>query len=887
MHPAQLLTRRAPGHFPFSLRPLRRPRGHAGAYRPLVVGGIFPSQGTSRVAVVMVPMLALADLAFGWGGLLGALLCMLACIRAALKSDTERPVWLALAVAAAGLGVGLLVPGPPLGARLHVGPLSVAELGFLVFGTAAAAAHFAWPEIRHSGWRVQGILLDTVTVVVSAALWGASGFPLLGSVAGPNVLGALVHVALLAVPLVTALLVLPHLAVSHRRAGNTLAIVMTGVVIAGFLGSHELGATRAFDVASAAVQAGALVLLAAVALDHRPSGAPTFPTSGTLAWPSLSIPGLIGISALLAAVTAQETPPAALIGILVIALCVREALHVLVRRQAHEQLEASLELEQQLLAMQAKIRPDAAAADVLHESCCLATEALRADVALAWIADADVLVLRGISPERRDTLLSRRLTIGDPDALAARVFRSGAPEILDLRAPGARADRLLTMVLDARVLLGVPIMREGTPTGVLVLVRRGHLSFSQFDLRRALLIVAQVEGALRRLELDEELEQQLRETTLLHRFAVQAISARNINDVGWYLLESVRSRVPFDRGAVFLADGARGSLTPVAHFRTPSQGRGATGGPEPAQIRVALHYAEATIGYADLTRESGEPFTPNDKVVAERLAQQAAVAIQNVRLQEVSGKVSTLKELDRLKTDLLNTVSHDLRAPLANIKGYASTLVDSAADMPADEQHDYLVTIEEEADRLRDLLEHLLDLSKIEAGVLTLDLQPVQLARVVRKAIDGVSSPLHSLEHRVPDELFVLADERRLRQVLHNLLENAVKYSPGGGPVRILVDSPEAEVVVSVLDNGLGIPRHQWDRVFRPYQRADTAKNSGISGTGLGLAICKGIVEAHGGRIWVESEPEQGTRFAFSVMRAFETGDEGTTLVRRHANSLN
>jgi len=104
--------------------------------------------------------------------------------------------------------------------------------------------------------------------------------------------------------------------------------------------------------------------------------------------------------------------------------------------------------------------------------------------------------------------------------------------------------------------------------------------------------------------------------------------------------------------------------------------------------------------------------------------------------------------------------------------------------------------------------------------------------------------------------------------VLHNLLENAVKYSPAGGAITVAAKDSQAEVLVSVSDQGVGIPRHHWDRIFRPYERAESGKAEIIAGTGLGLAICKGIIEAHGGRIWVESEPGVGSTFSFTVPRA-------------------
>ncbi|MBM2810560.1 MAG: multi-sensor signal transduction histidine kinase [Chloroflexi bacterium] len=127
----------------------------------------------------------------------------------------------------------------------------------------------------------------------------------------------------------------------------------------------------------------------------------------------------------------------------------------------------------------------------------------------------------------------------------------------------------------------------------------------------------------------------------------------------------------------------------------------------------------------------------------------------------------------------------------------------------------------------------------------------------------------------------MMADGRRLRQVIHNLIENAVKYSPRGGPVHIGVSAGRQEATITVSDAGVGIPRHQWDRIFRPFHRAGEASTAAVAGSGLGLAISKGIVEAHGGRIWVESEPGIGTTFAFTVTRAHTTEDDESSRPRR------
>jgi signal transduction histidine kinase len=153
----------------------------------------------------------------------------------------------------------------------------------------------------------------------------------------------------------------------------------------------------------------------------------------------------------------------------------------------------------------------------------------------------------------------------------------------------------------------------------------------------------------------------------------------------------------------------------------------------------------------------------------------------------------------------------------------------------------------------------------MEQGRMTLDLQTVNLHRLVDQAIGNVRSPRHHLSLDISSDLRVTADRHRLRQVLDNLLQNAVKYSPDGGPVSVNATVRGDEALITVNDQGMGIPRYLQDRIFRAYERDEAGRSRGIMGTGLGLAIVKGLVEAHGGRIWVESEVGQGSTFSFTV----------------------
>jgi two-component system, OmpR family, sensor histidine kinase KdpD len=248
------------------------------------------------------------------------------------------------------------------------------------------------------------------------------------------------------------------------------------------------------------------------------------------------------------------------------------------------------------------------------------------------------------------------------------------------------------------------------------------------------------------------------------------------------------------------------------------------------------------------------------------LTHHAALAIDRQRLKEDTREIANLKKLDRLKTELLGTVSHELRTPLASIKGYATTLLEHRRMNP-DLRREFLGIIDSESDRLQELINNLLDMSRLEAGVLKVDAAPVQLGRAMRSIIERAQHL--TSEHRMvlnwPDDPWALADLPRVLQVVTNLLNNAIKYSPDGGEVELAGRVRGSMLLISISDQGVGIPPRELDKIFDRFHRVDGDLTRRVSGTGLGLAICRGLVEAHGGKIWVESEPGVGSAFTFSL----------------------
>ena len=232
--------------------------------------------------------------------------------------------------------------------------------------------------------------------------------------------------------------------------------------------------------------------------------------------------------------------------------------------------------------------------------------------------------------------------------------------------------------------------------------------------------------------------------------------------------------------------------------------------------------------------------------------------------------MTPLEELERLRAEFLGMVSHELRTPLTSIKGSVTTLLEAASELDPAEMTQFFRIIRDQSDQMRYLIGDLLDVARIETGTLSVGPGPADVADMVDEAGNrflsgGGRGNLHVA--LAPDLPPVMADRRRIVQVLSNLLSNAARYSPEGSPIRVTAVREGVHVAVSVADEGRGVPAGLLPHLFRKFSRIDGGdRGSGIEGSGLGLAICKGIVEAHGGRIWAESDgPGLGARFTFTV----------------------
>jgi signal transduction histidine kinase len=235
--------------------------------------------------------------------------------------------------------------------------------------------------------------------------------------------------------------------------------------------------------------------------------------------------------------------------------------------------------------------------------------------------------------------------------------------------------------------------------------------------------------------------------------------------------------------------------------------------------------------------------------------------------------VTREREANAMKTQLLSTVSHELRTPLASIKGFATTLLRQDVRWDEATQRDFLRIIEEEADRLTEIIDNLLDMSQVEAGVLRVKKESTQLRQLIREVVDEMRmrTEAHYFVVDLPSELpRVWADARRIRQVLTNLIGNAIKYTKAG-QITVAFEVEQDHVVVSVSDQGEGIPPEYRDKIFERFFQVDGASTRRVGGSGLGLAISRGIVEAHHGKIWVESAVGKGSTFRFTLPLADES----------------
>lgn len=266
-------------------------------------------------------------------------------------------------------------------------------------------------------------------------------------------------------------------------------------------------------------------------------------------------------------------------------------------------------------------------------------------------------------------------------------------------------------------------------------------------------------------------------------------------------------------------------------------------------------------------RADGWPLSPADRRLLNAFARHAALAIERARLAREAHEARLLRDSDALKSTLLSAVSHDLRTPLAGIKALTTALLQDQVALPLEVVRDSLQGIDEETDRMTRLVNDLLDLSRIEAGVLRPTREPVLVPDLIDDTLQRLTPTLagHDVRRDVAANLPIAhLDYVQMQQVLSNLLENAARYSRAGTPVTIGAAATGDDLELWVADHGPGVPVDQRERVFDRFYRLEHHETE-PHGTGMGLAISRGLVEAHGGRLWIEETPGGGATFRISL----------------------
>jgi signal transduction histidine kinase len=516
----------------------------------------------------------------------------------------------------------------------------------------------------------------------------------------------------------------------------------------------------------------------------------------------------------------------------------------------------------------------------------------------------------GFSPEVSERM--RREPV-EPSGftMVGRVLAEGkAVHIIDAQADPDERMAQMARVSRTRSFLGAPLMREGSPIGVLVLQRSEVEPFSDKQIALATTFADQVSIAIENVRLFDEVQAQKRDLTALSEVGRAVSSTLDLKVVLKTIVDRALELSETDGGSIFYYREDVGSFELgetsgldddiVARYRALDITAGQTGLSEaiadrkPLQIPditkrpsnplrdaaldaglravliVPLLGGEGPLGALVLQRREPGAFSEAVVGLMQNLADQSVIALENARLfEEIAEKGRELEIASRHKSQFVANMSHELRTPLAAILGYAELMEEGFYGGMSDKSMDALKRIRSNGRHLLGLINTVLDIAKIESGQFSLNLADYTLAGVVetvRAATESLAETKKlTLKTDVAKDMPTgLGDEQRLTQVLLNLVGNAIKFTDTG-EVRVSASAANGHFAVSVADTGPGIPAEEQSRVFEQFHQVDSSNTKAKGGTGLGLAIAKQIVEMHGGRIWVESTPGHGATFQMEL----------------------
>jgi PAS domain S-box-containing protein len=511
------------------------------------------------------------------------------------------------------------------------------------------------------------------------------------------------------------------------------------------------------------------------------------------------------------------------------------------RSELFEAERTSRALAQQLARTGSLLATELDPAAVLDEVVQRAPALLGVEACTIRLLEGDELVLSAAAGEGAEDALGER----EPATgwLSAEVVQCRAPvAVEDLGDGGPATDPLLG--LGYRSFLGVPLVGpEGSLHGVLSVYGSRPRQWREEEIEALSALAANTSAALSNAELYQRVaDEKERSTAIIENIADGIVAVDRDGDV-----------VLWNRAA----EQITGVPQEEALGRTPAQ-----------VLRRRLASGDDTPGgnrLVSINRGGEEVWLSLTEAVMRDPAGQVAGRIFAFR------DISADRYVEEMKSDFVSAVSHELRSPLTSIYGFAETLLRQDVLFGEDERRTFLGYIASESERLTTIVDALLNVARLEGGDLQVTLNPVDVSAVVAEAVSSVEDPSGQNGHRFVVELpaepvAAEADRGKLRQILGVLLDNAVRYSPGGGTVTVAARRNDETVEIEVADEGIGIPAHEQERIFRKFYRAEGGAGArGGGGTGLGLFIAQGLVSAMGGRIWVSSAEGAGSRFAFEL----------------------
>jgi signal transduction histidine kinase len=535
-----------------------------------------------------------------------------------------------------------------------------------------------------------------------------------------------------------------------------------------------------------------------------------------------------------------------------------------------------------------------------------------------FLRDGDVYRIaarHGLPPELTEYAKQHPISPGRNTAIGRVALESQVVHIPDVLADPEYSYGAQSLV-GYRAMLGVPLLREGSCVGVMAISRRTPQPFTIKQIELVTTFADQAVIAIENVRLfdevqarTQELSQSVEELRALGEVSQAVNSTLDTDKVLTTIVAKAVELSGTEAGAIYTFDGSRQEFwlrathgmdeAMVAAIRDRRIGVGETAIGKAANERAPIQIPDVLkepslvfdivvrAGYRALLvvpllrpdqivgalvvrrREPGE-FPQSTIDLLETFADQSVLAIQNARLfREIEEKGRELAEASKHKSQFLANMSHELRTPLNAILGYAELMLDSIYGEPSEKMRTVLERLQSNGRHLLGLINDVLDLSKIEAGQLTLSLDDYSLSDVVHGVVSAVE-PL-AAEKRLAFKAEIAGDlptgrgdGRRLSQVLLNLVGNAIKFTDKG-EVAIRAAVSNGAFTVAVCDTGPGIPAADHAKIFEEFQQADSSITRKKGGTGLGLSIAKRIIEMHGGRIWVESEPGKGSTFYFTL----------------------